>query len=100
MIEKDAYKAEKEARERRLMAYSDRIQNRMMEASSEIIDELVAERHRQNVTQQELADMTGILPSNLARFEKAEKFAGQCHLDICSIFVRLKIYFPMTSYSK
>ena len=34
MIEKDAYKAEKEARERRLMAYSDRIQNRMMEASS------------------------------------------------------------------
>ena len=29
MIEKDAYKAEKEARERRLMAYSDRIQNRM-----------------------------------------------------------------------
>ena len=30
MIEKDAYKAEKEARERRLMAYSDRIQNRMM----------------------------------------------------------------------
>ena len=71
MIEKDAYKAEKEARERRLMAYSDRIQNRMMEASSEIIDELVAERHRQNVTQQELADMTGILPSNLARFEKA-----------------------------
>lgn len=24
----------------------------------------------------------------------------QCHLDICSIFVRLKIYFPMTSYSK
>ena len=67
---------EKEARERRLMAYSDRIQNRMMEASSEIIDELVAERHRQDVTQQELADMTGILPSNLARFEKAEKFAG------------------------
>ena len=25
---------------------------------------------------------------------------SQCHLDICSIFVRLKIYFPMTSYSK
>ena len=37
MIEKDAYRAEKEAREKRLMAYSDRIQNRMMEASSEII---------------------------------------------------------------
>ena len=73
MIEKDAYRAEKEARERRLMAYSDRIQNRMMEASSEIIDELVAERRRQNVTQQELADMTGILPSNLVRFEKAAR---------------------------
>ena len=44
MIEKDAYRAEKEAREKRLMAYSDRIQNRMMEASSEIIDELVVFR--------------------------------------------------------
>ena len=72
MIEKDAYKAEKEARERRLMAYSDRIQNRMMEASSEIIDELVAERHRQNVTQQELADMTGILPSLCVRIDVSE----------------------------
>lgn len=73
MIKKDAYKAEREAREKRLMAYADMIQDRMMKVSSEVIDELVAERHRQNVTQQELADMTGILPSNLARFEKATR---------------------------
>ena len=69
MIEADAYKAEKEAREKRLLAYSEMIQKRTQEISSEIIKELVLERHRQNLTQKDIADMTGILPSNLARFE-------------------------------
>ena len=31
------------------------------------------ERHRQKLTQQEVADMTGILPSNLARFESGTR---------------------------
>lgn len=69
MIEADAYKAEKEAREKRLLAYSEMIQKRTQETSSEIIKELVLERHRQKLTQKDIADMTGILPSNLARFE-------------------------------
>ena len=69
MIEADAYKAEKEAREKRLLAYSEMIQKRTQEISSEIIKELVLERHRQKLTQKDIADMTGILPSNLARFE-------------------------------
>ena len=73
MIEVNAYKAEKEAREKRLLAYSEAIQKRMQERSSEIIKELVAERRRQKLTQQDVADMTGILSSNLARFESGTR---------------------------
>lgn len=56
-----------------MTAYSEEIQKRMQENSLGIIKELVAERHRQKLTQQELADMTGILPSNLARFESGTR---------------------------
>ena len=69
MVGRNDYEAEKEAREKRLMAYTEAIQKRTQESSSQIIKELVEERHRQRLTQQEVADMTGILPSNLARFE-------------------------------
>ena len=73
MVGANDYKAEKEAREKRLLAYSEAIQKRMQETSTGIIKELVAERHRQKLTQQELADITGILPSNLARFENGTR---------------------------
>ena len=53
----------------------------------------VEERHRQNMTQQEIADIMGVLPSNLARFESGsriptlvvlEKYANALgkHIDI------------------
>lgn len=67
MVGRNDYEAEKEAREKRLLAYTGAIQKRTQESSSQIIKELVEERHRQKLTQQEVADMTGILPSNLAR---------------------------------
>ena len=35
--------------------------------------ELVEERHRQKITQQEISDITGIRPSNLARFESGAR---------------------------
>ena len=73
MVGANDYKAEKEAREKRLLAYSEAIQKRMQETSTGIIKELVEERHRQKLTQQELADITGILPSNLARFENGTR---------------------------
>ena len=73
LIEVNAYKAEKEAREKRLQAYSDAIQKRVQEKSSQVIKELVSERHRQKLTQQDVADMTGILSSNLARFESGTR---------------------------
>ena len=73
MVGRNEYEAEKEAREKRLMAYTEVIQRRTKESSSQIIKELVEERHRQRLTQQEVADMTGILPSNLARFESGTR---------------------------
>ena len=63
------YEIEKEARERRLLAYADAIQRRTLGESSQIIKELVEERHRIGMTQQNIADITGILPSNIARLE-------------------------------
>lgn len=63
------YKKEKEAREKRLEAYAEAIQRSTLEKSSKVIGELVEERHRQGLTQQDLADLTGILPPNLARLE-------------------------------
>lgn len=73
MAGRSDYQAEKEAREKRLLAYSEEIQKRTQEKSLQIIKELVDERHRQKLTQQEVADITGILPSNLARFESGTR---------------------------
>lgn len=73
MIGENSYKAEKEAREKRLTAYADAIQKRTQEMSAEVIRKLVEERHSQKLTQQDISDMTGILPSNLARFESGTR---------------------------
>ena len=63
------FQKEKEAREKRLSAYAEAVQSSALEASSQIIKQLVEERHRKGMTQQDIADITGILPSNLARLE-------------------------------
>ena len=60
---------EKEAREKRLLAYAEAVQKRTLEVSAQLVKELVDERHNQGMTQQDIADITGILPSNLARLE-------------------------------
>ena len=60
---------EKESREKRLLVYSEAVQKNTLELSAQIIKELVEERHRLGMTQQDIADITGILPSNLARLE-------------------------------
>ena len=65
----EEYQTEKERREKRLLAYADRIQTNVQKESSELIQELVKERHRQKLTQQDMADITGVRTSNLARFE-------------------------------
>ena len=63
------YQMEKEVREKRLLAYAGTIQKSTLESSSQIIKELLDERHRQGMTQQDISDITGILPSNISRLE-------------------------------
>ena len=63
------YYTEKEAKKKRLEKYADDIQVYTQTMSSKIIRELVEERHRQRMTQQEMANSTGIQQSSLARFE-------------------------------
>ena len=90
---REDYIAEREARKRRLLVYAEKVQERMLHNSSEVIKELVEERHRQNMTQQEVSDIMGVMPSNLARFESGnriptlvvlEKYANALgkHIDI------------------
>ena len=67
------YLTEKEARQKRLEVYAEKIQEKVLHQSSEIIQSLVEERNNQKRTQQELADITGIRSSNLARFEKGDR---------------------------
>ena len=55
------YEKEKEVREKRLSAYSEDIQKRTLEQSCELIRQLVEERRQQGMTQQDVADITGIL---------------------------------------
>ncbi|MDY3918468.1 MAG: helix-turn-helix transcriptional regulator [Candidatus Limivivens sp.] len=69
----EKYIMERETRQKRLEAYAEKIQEKVLHSSSETIKELVEERHRQKMTQQEIADITGILPSNLARFESGTR---------------------------
>lgn len=73
MYMEENYREERENREKRLSAYSEKIQEYTLKNSKQIIKELVEERHRQKITQQELADITGIRPSNLARFESGAR---------------------------
>lgn len=65
----EEYMTEKERREKRLMIYTEEIQKKVLQNSEQVIQKLVEERHRQHMTQQEIADITGICLSNLARFE-------------------------------
>lgn len=67
------YLTEKEARQKRLEVHAEKIQEKVLHQSSEIIQSLVEERNNQKMTQQELADITGIRSSNLARFEKGDR---------------------------
>lgn len=69
----EEYQTQKKAREKRLMAYAEEIQKNTLQMSSALIAELVAERKYQKKTQQDIADITGILPANIARFENGSR---------------------------
>lgn len=76
------YLTEKETREKRLEVYTEKIQEKVLSRSSETIRQSVEERHRQKMTQQEIADITGIKPSNMARFESGGRVPTLVALDI------------------
>ena len=63
------YEQEREARQRRLLAYAEEIQKIALEQTDQLLKELIDERHRLGMTQQDISDITGILPSNIARLE-------------------------------
>ena len=67
----EIYEAERELREKRLAAYAEAIQEKIQKDSEQVIKELVEERYRQKKTQQEMANITGVRASNIARFERA-----------------------------
>ena len=69
----EEYRTQKKAREKRLTAYAEEIQKNTLQMSSALIAELVAERKYQKKTQQDIADITGILPANIARFENGSR---------------------------
>ena len=52
---------------------ADAIQKQTLKKTSEMIEQLVEERRRQGMTQQNLSDITGILPPNLARLESGNR---------------------------
>ena len=75
------YLTEKEAREKRLEVYTEKIQEKVLSRSSETIRQLVEERHRQKMTQQEIADITGIKPSNKPHWRQGTN--ADCIGEIC-----------------
>ena len=70
----EIYQEEKELRGKRLAAYAESIQEKVQKDSEQIIKILVEENNTaQKKTQQEMADITGVRASNIARFEKASR---------------------------
>lgn len=65
----EQYKQECEAQVRRLNAYRQLVQESVQQMSEEVVQQLVEERKSQHKTQQDIAAMTGIQSSNVARFE-------------------------------
>ena len=86
------YFSEKEARERRLAIYTEKIQETVLNKSAETIRSLVDERHNQKMTQQEISDITRIKPSNLARFESGSR-VPTCILRLNRVLPQLSVLY-------
>ena len=53
---------------KRLQAYVEAIQKKVSSHTDEVVKELVAERHRQGLTQSDIADRTGMKASNIGEW--------------------------------
>ena len=90
-MNKKDYQREKEARAKRLEAYAEAIQTITLQKSSKVIEELIEERRRQGLTQQDLADMTGILAPNLARLEVPTLVVLQKYASALGMHIEVKL---------
>lgn len=63
------YEEECQAQEKRLNAYRQLVKESVQQMSEEVVKQLIEERKSQHKTQQDIAALTGIQSSNLARFE-------------------------------
>ncbi len=67
------YEKQREERVKRLTTYANGIQQEVQSQTSDIVKVLVEERHRQGLTQCDMADLTGMMASNIARFESGAR---------------------------
>ena len=72
-IEKVDTKKLEERRKRRLGKYYESIQEYVLDDSKKVIKSLVKERQRQGLTQNDIAEMTGMKAPNITRFEKGDR---------------------------
>ena len=73
-INREDYIIERDYRKKRLEEFQEAIQESLRGLSTEIIGELVDERERQNLTQKDVADITGILPYILQGLKQEQEF--------------------------
>lgn len=67
-LNKEYEKIEKE-RSQRFLKYMELINTLVKDKTDAIVNSLIAERKKQGLTQQDIADRTGVKTPNIARFE-------------------------------
>lgn len=67
------FEKEKEKRLERLKSYAESIQQAVSVQTSDIVKQLVEERHKQGLTQNDMAELTGMMSPNIARFESGAR---------------------------
>lgn len=59
-----------------MLTHTDDASN-ILDSSGEIVHQMVEERHNRGLTQLDMAELTGMMASNIAHFENLNK--RQCH---------------------
>lgn len=84
-----------EQRKKRLLAYQDYIDKKAKAKMTELVRELVACRKRKGLTQQDIADATGIAAPNIARLESCRRIPTIQVLEKYSEAVGMRIDFKL-----
>lgn len=84
-----------EQRKKRLLAYHDYIDNKTKAKMAELVRELIACRKEKGLTQQDIADATGIAAPNIARVESCKRVPTIQVLEKYSEAVGMRIDFKL-----